>query len=193
MFSSKLLSLMYSCTGLNLFISFLQTIQHEDGPTKINYRGVVKDVRQNRARDRKKNNRLDAAPMVDLSDSSDTSNFYEEFYSANIGTVQRTTATQPKNTSNHGSVRESYTGQSTSVSSFPEENGMLLRVRKRAANNLRDRAISPTSKKLSRKVFKGLVSPKDKEIVAAIDDVDDGKMGSQEVLKEIEPIIGDSP
>jgi hypothetical protein len=61
-----------------------------------------------------------------------------------------------------------------------------------SANNLHDRAISPTSKKLSRKVFKGLVSP-NKEIVAAIDDVDDGKMGSQEVLKEIEPIIGDSP
>jgi hypothetical protein len=70
---------------------------------------------------------------------------------------------------------------------------MLLRVRKRATNNLRDRAISPTSKKLNRKIFKGLVSPMDKEIVAAIEDVDDGKMGSQEVLREIEPIIGDSP
>ena len=84
-------------------------------------------------------------------------------------------------------------GTTSAISPVPEQNGMLLRVRKRATNNLRDRAISPTSKKLNRKIFKGLVSPMDKEIVAAIEDVDDGKMGSQEVLREIEPIIGDSP
>jgi hypothetical protein len=73
-------------------------------------------------------------------------------------------------------------GTTSAISPVPEQHGMLLRVRKRATNNRRDRAISPTSKKLNRKIFKGLVSPMDKEIiVAAIEYIDDDKMGSQEV------------
>ena len=57
---------------LNLSSPLLQTIQHKDGPTKINYKGGVKDVRHNRAHHRSGNNRLKTAP-IELVDSSQSS------------------------------------------------------------------------------------------------------------------------
>ncbi len=66
---------------------------------------------------------------------------------------------------------------------------MQLRVRKRAAKSYRNEEVSPDSKAINKKIWDGLVSPKDKKIVAAIEDVDDGKMGSQDVLAAIKPFV----
>ena len=75
---------------LNLSSPLFQTIQHEDGPTKINYKGGLKDVHHNRAHHRSRNNRLNTAP-IEFADSSQSSSSDKEDDSSNNGTVHKTT------------------------------------------------------------------------------------------------------
>ncbi len=117
-----------SFTSILIHISILssplfQTIQHEDGPTKINYKGGVKDIRHNRAHHRSCNNRLNTAP-IELVDSSQSSSSNKEDDSSNNDTVQRTTVSP--------------------VSTSSAQPTMLERARKQCLKKLSNKEQPPT-------------------------------------------------